>query len=83
MKAQQMRDYLDNIPENIEIELPTVSGLSPYVKKQCFTFVSITFRNGAFIMNTSGRYLNSQNALTYAYELQRGADICNRLNSFL
>ena len=66
----------------VEVELPSVSGISPLVKSQGYLIkarVSYSHKLG-FYINTSGIWLNASEARQYSKELLYAADIVEALN---
>ena len=85
MKTQvstELSDYLQSISQRVSIEIPTVSGLSPYFTNQEFKYLSLAHNSsfGNFYISTKGVWADSVTAIDYSNELIEASKIVSELN---
>lgn len=78
-----MQEYLESIKDRIVISIPRVVGLSPWIERQEFKYVSIAYSHErGFFISTKGMWLDSKSAMDYAKELDETALIARNLNHY-
>jgi hypothetical protein len=67
----------------VEVEIPKVSGISPYIKSQGrLKYVNIAYSSKmGFYLNTSGVWIGAEDAKIFSDNLIKCIDIINKLNS--
>jgi len=82
-KATMLAEFIKEIKEmhNIEVELPTVSGISPRVSNGSDMYCWLRYSTEmGFNIGTSGMWISHIDAHRYAMKLNSLADIVNKLN---
>lgn len=80
--------YLEDIKDRITIEIPSVKEISPYVTSHTFKYLSISYnstfdKENPFIISSKGKWLNSQEGMDYARELDEASLIIRNLNHLI
>lgn len=80
-----MKEAVALVKQNfgIEISIPTVSGISPWIQSQGIfgKYCTLAFRNDKFEVSSNGMRLDTADAIAYAKDMTDLAGICDNLNA--
>ena len=80
-KLLEYIEYLNKFNDDVKIEIPTVSGLTPYIINKSEKYATLRYDSEmGFNIGTSGTWINSEQAKEYSEKLLRLSKIADTLN---